>query len=139
MRGDDLWEVWAWYLVVREVRVGRDKGIPFNPLIVVRVLGHLLLPGLGDTRRDHWSLATSVAKRVILGLIVYRLHNSSDLLHHRILRRRVLILGGGFGHVARFCPQRGGACTESDLVQIFGQHQQRGIQSQQHYRHTTTV
>ena len=93
MRGDDLWEVWAWYLVVREVRVGRDKGIPFNPLIVVRVLGHLLLPGLGDTRRDHWSLATSVAKRVILGLIVYRLHNSSDLLHHRILRRRVLVLG----------------------------------------------
>ena len=52
---------------------------------------------------------------------------------------------GGFGHVARFCPQRGGARSESGSVQqprsgqSFGQHQQRGTQSQPHYRQTTTV
>ncbi|GFS34041.1 hypothetical protein Acr_00g0031930 [Actinidia rufa] len=61
---------------------------------------------LGDTRRDHRSLATSVAKRVILGLIVHKLHHSLDLLHHRILRHRVLALGMvalatwlGFAHI----------------------------------------
>ena len=85
--------VGAWHLAVREVKVGRDRGIPSNLLIVSRVSGHLLLPGLGDTRRDHRSLATSVAKRVILGLIVHRLHHSLDLLHHRVLRHQVLALG----------------------------------------------
>ena len=93
MRGGNLREVWAWHLAVREVKVGRDKGIPSNLLIVIRVSGHLLLPGLGDTRRDHRSFATSVAKRVILGLIVHRLHHNSDLFHHCVLRHRVLALG----------------------------------------------
>ncbi|GFZ09844.1 hypothetical protein Acr_21g0004430 [Actinidia rufa] len=63
MRGGNLWEVGAWHLAVREVKVGRDRGIPSNLLKVSRVSGHLFLPGLGDTRRDHQSLATSVAKR----------------------------------------------------------------------------
>ena len=92
MKGGNLWEVWAWHLVVREVRVGRDRGIPSKPLIVVRVLGHLLLSGLGDTRRDHRSLAT-VARKVILGLIVHRLHHNLDLIHHRVLKYRELVLG----------------------------------------------
>ncbi|GFZ15670.1 hypothetical protein Acr_25g0000790 [Actinidia rufa] len=52
---------------------------------------------------------------------------------------------GGFGHVARFCPQKVGARSESGSVQqprsgqSFGQHQQRGTQSQPHYCQTTTV
>ncbi|GFS28968.1 hypothetical protein Acr_00g0004810 [Actinidia rufa] len=51
---------------------------------------------------------------------------------------------GGFGHVARFCPQKVGAHSESGSVQqprsgqSFGQNQQRGTQSQPHYRQTTT-
>ncbi|GFY92626.1 hypothetical protein Acr_08g0010220 [Actinidia rufa] len=51
---------------------------------------------------------------------------------------------GGFGHVARFCPQKVGARSESGSVQqsrsgqSFGQNQQRGTQSQPHYRQTTT-
>ncbi|GFS38674.1 hypothetical protein Acr_00g0058850 [Actinidia rufa] len=108
MRGGNLWEVWAWHLVVREVKVGRDRGIPSNPLIVIRVSRHLLLLSLGHTRRDHPSLATSVAKRVLLGVIVHKLCHSLDLRHHCVLKHRVLALGVvdlatwlGFAHKKR--------------------------------------
>ncbi|GFZ05277.1 hypothetical protein Acr_17g0008490 [Actinidia rufa] len=107
----------AWHLAVREVKVGRDRGIPSNLLKSAEFFRHLFLPGLGDTRRDHRSLATNTG---------------------------CLLWGWCFGHVARFCPQKVGARSESGSVQqprsgqSLGQNQQRGTQSQPHYRQTTT-
>ncbi|XP_057504736.1 uncharacterized protein LOC130788191 [Actinidia eriantha] len=56
----------------------------------------------------------------------------------------VSALTGGFGHIARFCPQQGGTCSESDLVQQSrpisgsGRPPQRGAHMQSHYRKTTS-
>ncbi|GFY97392.1 hypothetical protein Acr_11g0016980 [Actinidia rufa] len=51
---------------------------------------------------------------------------------------------GGFGHIARFCPQRGGTRSESGSVQQSrpssgsGRPPQRGAHTQSHYRQTTS-
>ncbi|GFS44313.1 hypothetical protein Acr_00g0089620 [Actinidia rufa] len=139
MRGGNLWEVWAWHLVVREVKVGRDRGIPSNLLIVSRVSGHLFFIGFGGHSsrppvtchqcgqeghiRDHCP------------------HTPSQLRPPPPSRSQTpsACFGcGGFGHVARFCPQKVGARNESGSVQqprsgqSFGQNQQRGTQRVNH-------
>ncbi|GFY91341.1 hypothetical protein Acr_07g0015370 [Actinidia rufa] len=146
MRGGNLWEVWAWHLAVREVKVRRDRGIPSNLLIVSRVSGHLFSTGFGGHSSRPPVTCHQCGQE---GHI--RAHCPQTPSQHRApppphSKTPGACFGcGGFGLVARFCPQKVGARSESGSVQqprsgqSFGQHQQRGTQSQPHYCQTTTV
>ncbi|GFS40893.1 hypothetical protein Acr_00g0071070 [Actinidia rufa] len=107
--GEAIYGKWgAWHLAVREVKVGRDRGIPSNLLIVSRVSGHLFLPGLGDTRRDPPVTCHQCGQE---GHIRAHCPQTPSQLRPppppHSQTPGAYFGCGGFGHVARFCPQKG--------------------------------